>query len=320
MRCIPFVWTSCGDVSSSWLASESGGSDVGASPAPSASEEGAPSDVVHGVGADSGGDESGWGSDWSEDGEAERIAAGNEFIDYLLDLQASDKLSAKSVCVLCYFAGLGGKGNHVKELGLRPDAPSGHYQRHLDSKLQFKHHVEQQYNLPLSGLRRGDATRTTFEVAVVPCHESLAQEAECDPTLGEKLATAIREGTLPPKLRDPPCRTRHQRSSDPCRVVLGRSSLHADRQFRRGRPRQLVDEQTPRYRDRAKTHVLEMWVQGVVHFLDGVEIRAVERGGLGAREVSPTPPRWFALSRGRHRARNPCGVSIVSRCCLTVEG
>ena len=41
------------------------------------------------------------------------------------------------ISVLCWYASKAGMSDDVRRIGFRPDAPSGHYRRHLDSVLDF---------------------------------------------------------------------------------------------------------------------------------------------------------------------------------------
>ena len=75
--------------------------------------------------------------------------------------------SAKDVCVLCGYASKTGMSDDVGRSGFRPDAPSGHYQRHLDSVLDFAERQSQFYKLQVVGTRKQDTSRSTFDMCVV---------------------------------------------------------------------------------------------------------------------------------------------------------
>ena len=73
-------------------------------------------------------------SDSATDSESEvdeAVDAGRAFIDLLLSLLTCGRLSAKNVCILCWWASKGGLAA-ARDLAFRPDAPSSHYQRHID--------------------------------------------------------------------------------------------------------------------------------------------------------------------------------------------
>ena len=67
----------------------------------------------------------------------------------------------------------------VRRIGFRPDAPSGHCQRHLDSALDFAERQSQFYKLQVVGTRKQDDSRSTFDMCVVPGHEVFNAEQKC---------------------------------------------------------------------------------------------------------------------------------------------
>ena len=60
------------------------------------------------------------------------LYAGTQLIELLLWLKMSNRLSAKYICIIAYWAfhskGMGG----LDKLGKKPNSLSGHFQRHLD--------------------------------------------------------------------------------------------------------------------------------------------------------------------------------------------
>ena len=63
--------------------------------------------------------------------------SGDELADRLLSMLNRGALTAKAVCIISYFAFRAGALGYVKKLAHNPDAPSGHFQRHLDIALAF---------------------------------------------------------------------------------------------------------------------------------------------------------------------------------------
>ena len=59
--------------------------------------------------------------------------AGSMFIEMLLTMLYAGQMSAKCMCLLCYWTGKARAGSYVASFGFRPDAPSGHYSRHVDT-------------------------------------------------------------------------------------------------------------------------------------------------------------------------------------------
>ena len=70
-------------------------------------------------------------SDEADDGEA--AASSLELADYLYSLRVNGSLSARDVCVIAWFGQKAGLKGAATDFAFRPDAPSGHYQRHLDA-------------------------------------------------------------------------------------------------------------------------------------------------------------------------------------------
>jgi hypothetical protein len=90
------------------------------------------------------------GADLPEDGLSPEEEAGIIFVEILVWLVGRGKrISAKWVCVLCWYAARAGQKGPAGEFGFRPDAPTGHYQRHLDTVL---------YNAQMQKLLQSDDT------------------------------------------------------------------------------------------------------------------------------------------------------------------
>ena len=69
------------------------------------------------------------------DADPTAATAGIDLADCLVFLKNKGKLSARDVCVLAYYAQHAGVTGPAVQYAFRPDAPSGHFQRHLDSVL-----------------------------------------------------------------------------------------------------------------------------------------------------------------------------------------
>ena len=69
-----------------------------------------------------------------EDSDDEGVApetAGHAFFDYLTDLKVRNRLSAKDVCILAYWAAAAGANGPATQLAKPPGGPStGHYGEH----------------------------------------------------------------------------------------------------------------------------------------------------------------------------------------------
>ena len=147
-----------------------------------------------------------WGADDVDDNDPKLAVdlATQAFLNYLLDLADESKISAKDVCVLCWYASKAGMSDDVRRIGFRPDAPSGHYQRHLDSVLDFAERQSQFYKLQVVGTRKQDASRSTFDMCVVPGHEVFNAEVEGDAGLSEKVCHAKTTNGLPKNYHEHP--------------------------------------------------------------------------------------------------------------------
>ena len=140
-----------------------------------------------------------WGAD-DVDGNDPKLAvdlATQAFLDCLLDLADESTISAKDVCALCWYASKAGMSDDVRRIGFRPDAPSEHQQRHLDSVLEFAERHSQFYKLQVVGTRKQDDSRSTFDMCVVPGHEVFNTEVESDAGLPERLCHAKTTNGLP---------------------------------------------------------------------------------------------------------------------------
>ena len=140
-----------------------------------------------------------WGADDVDDNDPKFALdlATQAFLDFVLDLTDESKISAKDVCVLCWYAPKAGMSDGVRRIGFRPDAPSEHYQRHLDSVLDFAERRSQFYKLQVVGTRKQDASRSTFDMCVVPGHEVFNAAVEGDAGLSERLCHAKTTNGLP---------------------------------------------------------------------------------------------------------------------------
>jgi hypothetical protein len=75
-------------------------------------------------------------ADSDSESDFDQISAGAEFVNLHLHLYLNRTLSAKDFCVGMFWAAKAGIPE-ATDLGFRPDAPSGHYQRHLNTVLPF---------------------------------------------------------------------------------------------------------------------------------------------------------------------------------------
>eukprot|EP00969_Alexandrium_andersonii_P232848 10280441-Alexandrium_andersonii.AAC.1 len=81
-----------------------------------------------------------------------------------MELKVGGKLSARDVCVLCWHASQAGIQGPAQELKFRPDAPTGHYQRHIDVVTQATSSVEGVYTLTVPAHDKHSLTRTSLDL------------------------------------------------------------------------------------------------------------------------------------------------------------
>lgn len=138
-------------------------------------------------------------SDADPDPHNDPEAAANEFVDMLVELYLSSKLSARTLSVLCYWAQKAGMPGLVSQYAMRPDIPhSGNYQKHLDRALGFDVEKTKLYTVAAPGYPRGELGRGTIDLPMRPPHELIEEEFERDPALPVKLQEMCDGGGLPP--------------------------------------------------------------------------------------------------------------------------
>jgi hypothetical protein len=105
------------------------------------------------------------------------------FVSKLVDMNATGKkMSAKDLCVLCYWASGAKIHGPAQSFALKPDLEqSGHYQRKLDSALDVQKDDPRYFNLTVSLNDKYDEKRSSRQILVQPAHESLEAEYEKGP-------------------------------------------------------------------------------------------------------------------------------------------
>jgi hypothetical protein len=74
--------------------------------------------------------------------------AGEAFLECLLALHFANKLSAKSLCTICWYASRGGLLGPAAKFAFRPNDPAtGHYQRKVDLALGINMHDKSNYHI-----------------------------------------------------------------------------------------------------------------------------------------------------------------------------
>lgn len=118
----------------------------------------------------------------SEDQEYTPEESGESFVQFVMPMYFSGSVSAKHACVLCWWAGKAGARGLVSDDGFRPNAPTGHYARHIDivEKIDVRAMREQMLALPVPRYTEYAAGRSVFMLLVRAPHEELSGEVESD--------------------------------------------------------------------------------------------------------------------------------------------
>ena len=104
------------------------------------------------------------------------LETGESLVEELISMYLMGKpMTAKSLCTLCWYAKNAGV-KPAKKYSFRVGAPTGHYQRKLDSALGFKRFDGQLYEMTVPGYDRHGVEREPQTIHVIPPHESLSAE------------------------------------------------------------------------------------------------------------------------------------------------
>ena len=118
-------------------------------------------------------------------------------IDEMTELHLTRALTARSFCVVMYYAGLCGVPG-CSELGKPPDLPSGHYHRHLSKHLPMYRDGAVEYEIQMPCSTKGNPGRdSTWHPVLVP-QEELDNELRTTPGWADKVKDAIDNGLFPP--------------------------------------------------------------------------------------------------------------------------
>jgi hypothetical protein len=91
----------------------------------------------------------------------------------------------------------------IRKFSFRPNAPTGHYQRKMDTVLGFARERRRLYNVAVPGHAKHDLSRTVHSIPCIPPHEAIAelmQDADFHVDLADRLA----RDALPPAYHEHP--------------------------------------------------------------------------------------------------------------------
>ena len=127
----------------------------------------------------------------------------DEFIALMANLVISREVSAKVFCTAMFWASKAGIPAAAK-YGYKPDAPSGHYNRHLRKVLgcYSKENYAKLYHLLVPSTSTEGLGRDAHSLAALPPHEVVAEDAVADRAMLAELDSLVRARALPPRYFD----------------------------------------------------------------------------------------------------------------------
>ena len=121
----------------------------------------------------------------------------------MLEMYLSRTITAKDFCTIAHWASLSGVAE-AKDYAFRPEAPSGHFQRFLDSKLLFLKQTEHLYTMSIPTYSKPTIGRGKHDLVVAVPHELLDESLRGDDAFAAQLAEAIDSVSLPPRYFEHP--------------------------------------------------------------------------------------------------------------------
>ena len=149
--------------------------------------------------------------------EATGETAGENLVELLLTLYFEGRVSAKTLCVLCWWAHRAGAAGPASNYAFRPGAPSGHYAAHIDRAhgIDLAEKRKGMLTIPIPKYTKYDGGRSEHECPIVVPHEALAAEIEANPSIMHRFRESRDAGEWPPAY------TQHERvRASPHDVVL----------------------------------------------------------------------------------------------------
>ena len=130
----------------------------------------------------------------------DQAVAGATLVEMLIDLKRSGHLRAKELCILAYWIYQAGPAaaDACRDLAFRPNAPTGHYSRHLDLAQGIERKDKRLYPVYMPIYSRHSLTRKTETLYALPPHERLQQELLDHPEVVSQHLDAVASGNLPP--------------------------------------------------------------------------------------------------------------------------
>jgi len=144
-------------------------------------------------------DEEGAASDDSEndDPETNQDAAGRAFVDILVDLYLASTISARTFCVLCFYAAKAGMKGLVEVYGAKPNMSTGNYQKHLNRHLLLQDQAESNYDMVVPGQKRDEPGRASVKLSLRSPVEVMDEDIKANASLSQLLDEAKVAQQLP---------------------------------------------------------------------------------------------------------------------------
>ena len=142
-------------------------------------------------------------------------ACSQAFMDMLVQMKLEGaKMTAKSACILSYWAQKGGLAPPGDLLALEPGIDGGRYSSHFDKTLGFDQLLKKEswYTVKVPGHRRHDASRCVRDVSAQPIFTALASELSENPGIWDLLDQQKLDNNLPPSYLQHPLVAEHGHS------------------------------------------------------------------------------------------------------------
>ena len=124
--------------------------------------------------------------------------AGDELADFLLELHYAGRMSAKTLCIIAWFATHAGAQGSIDKLALKPSSSSGHFQRKVDRSQGVNLRDHRFYLINTAGRRKWDVSRAVYQTPMRLPHEVIESELQSDLGISKQLDPSLEKGSLLP--------------------------------------------------------------------------------------------------------------------------
>ena len=124
-----------------------------------------------------------------------------EFHDFLVSLKMRGQITAKTACILAWWAKQGGLNNAGTRLAVKPSRTGGAFSEHFDRVVGLNS-CDDVYTISVPGHERATLGRATIPTTVNLLHHALAEEISQTPSFWETLDDMVVRKLLPPAYYD----------------------------------------------------------------------------------------------------------------------